>query len=61
MDFIQRYIFPGSNLPSVKAMVNSIAGQSDMMVTGLHDIGRDYALTLNHWRQTVLRAPRRGA
>jgi cyclopropane-fatty-acyl-phospholipid synthase len=32
-------------------MVNSIAGQSDMMVTGLHDIGRDYALTLNHWRQ----------
>lgn len=51
VDFIQRYIFPGSNLPSVKAMVQSIAGQSDMMVTGLHDIGLDYALTLNHWRQ----------
>ncbi len=51
VDFIQRYIFPGSNLPSVKAMVDSIAGQSDMMVTGLHDIGRDYAITLNHWRQ----------
>ena len=51
VDFIQRYIFPGSNLPSVKAMVSALAGQSDMMVTGLHDIGLDYALTLNHWRR----------
>ncbi len=51
VDFIQRYIFPGSNLPSVKAMVNAVANQSDMMVTGLHDIGLDYALTLNHWRR----------
>jgi cyclopropane-fatty-acyl-phospholipid synthase len=51
VDFIQRYIFPGSNLPSVKAMVNAVATQSDMMVTGLHDIGLDYALTLNHWRR----------
>lgn len=54
VDFIQRYIFPGSNLPSVKAMVNAVAAQSDMMVTGLHDIGRDYALTLNHWRRRFL-------
>jgi len=51
VDFIQRYIFPGSNLPSVKAMVASIASESDMMVTGLHDIGRDYAITLKHWRE----------
>ncbi|MEM1411622.1 MAG: cyclopropane-fatty-acyl-phospholipid synthase family protein [Pseudomonadota bacterium] len=51
VDFIQRYIFPGSNLPSVKAMVNAVAANSDMMVSGLHDIGLDYALTLNHWRQ----------
>lgn len=51
VDFIQRYIFPGSNLPSVKSMVTSIAGQSDMMVTGLHDIGLDYAITLRHWRE----------
>ncbi len=51
VDFIQRYIFPGSNLPSVSAMVSAIAKQSDCMVTGLHDIGLDYALTLNHWRR----------
>lgn len=51
VDFIQRYIFPGSNLPSVSAMVSAIAKQSDCMVTGLHDIGLDYAQTLNHWRR----------
>jgi len=51
VDFIQRYIFPGSNLPSVSAMASSIARQGELMVTGLHDIGRDYALTLEHWRR----------
>jgi cyclopropane-fatty-acyl-phospholipid synthase len=50
VDFIQRYIFPGSNLPSVSAMVNSIATRSDLLVTGLEDIGLHYAITLNHWR-----------
>lgn len=51
VDFIQRYIFPGGALPSVSAMVSSIARKSDLMVTGLHDIGLDYATTLSHWRR----------
>ena len=50
VDFIQRYIFPGSCLPSLKVMMETIAKVSDMVVTTVEDIGQDYALTLNHWR-----------
>jgi cyclopropane-fatty-acyl-phospholipid synthase len=51
VDFIQRYIFPGSCLPSLGVMTETIARVSDMRVTDVEDIGRDYALTLNHWRR----------
>ena len=51
VDFIQRYIFPGGCLPSIKVMANSVATHTDMMITGLHDIGQDYAKTLSHWHQ----------
>ena len=51
VDFIQRYIFPGSCLPSLEVMKATIAKVSSMMVTNVEDIGQDYALTLNHWRR----------
>lgn len=51
VDFIQRYIFPGSCLPSLAVMKETIAKVSDMVVTTVDDIGLDYALTLNHWRR----------
>jgi len=51
VDFIQRYIFPGSCLPSLGVMTETISRVSDMLVTDVEDIGRDYALTLNHWRR----------
>jgi len=51
VDFIQRYIFPGSCLPSLAVMHATIANVSDMVVTTVEDIGQDYALTLNHWRR----------
>ena len=50
VDFIQRYIFPGSLLPSLSLMINSIKRKSDLQVTSLDDIGPHYATTLNHWR-----------
>ena len=50
VDFIQRYIFPGSCLPSLKVITETISKVSDMAVTTVEDIGQDYALTLNHWR-----------
>jgi len=51
VDFIQRYIFPGSNIPSVTAMLNSITQHTDMRLFDLEDIGPDYATTLRMWRE----------
>jgi cyclopropane-fatty-acyl-phospholipid synthase len=51
VDFIQRYIFPGSCIPSVAALTRSIARASDLRAFDLEDIGPHYATTLAHWRQ----------
>jgi cyclopropane-fatty-acyl-phospholipid synthase len=50
VDFIQRYIFPGSCIPSVAALTGSIARASDLRLFHLEDIGPHYATTLAHWR-----------
>ncbi|WIO74836.1 cyclopropane-fatty-acyl-phospholipid synthase family protein [Porticoccaceae bacterium LTM1] len=50
VDFIQRYIFPGSCIPSVAAMTDAIAKHSDLRLYNLEDIGPHYATTLAHWR-----------
>ena len=55
VDFIQRFIFPGSFIPSVSAIVNSSAKQSDLRLINLEDQGESYALTLNHWRQRFIK------
>jgi len=51
VDFIKRYIFPGSFIPSVSAMVGSAARATDMRLFHLEDIGPSYALTLKAWRE----------
>jgi cyclopropane-fatty-acyl-phospholipid synthase len=53
VDFIQRYIFPGSCIPSITAMVRSITQSSDMRLVDLTDIGPHYATTLRKWRENV--------
>jgi cyclopropane-fatty-acyl-phospholipid synthase len=50
VDFIQRFIFPGSCIPSVTALLNSITAASDMRLFHLEDIGPHYAKTLACWR-----------
>ena len=50
IDFIQRYIFPGSGLPSSAVMTDSVARNTDMRLLGLEDIGLHYATTLDRWR-----------
>lgn len=50
-DFIQKFIFPGSLLPSVKVMNESIAQKTNMKVTDLERIGPSYATTLNMWSE----------
>lgn len=51
VDFIQRYIFPGSCIPSVAAITDAVARVSDMRLVDLKDIGPDYAITLQRWRE----------
>ena len=51
VDFIQRYIFPGSCIPSVTAMLTSITRTSDLRLFDLEDIGPHYATTLRMWRE----------
>ncbi len=56
VDFIKRYIFPGSFIPCVSAIVASAARSTDLRLINLEDQGESYALTLNHWRKSFLAA-----
>lgn len=51
IDFIQRYIFPGSGLPSSAVMTDTVARHTDLRLLDLEDIGLHYAKTLHHWRR----------
>ncbi|HEX4481692.1 MAG TPA: cyclopropane-fatty-acyl-phospholipid synthase family protein [Rudaea sp.] len=51
VDFIKRYIFPGSFIPSVSAITSAIARSSDLKLFHCEDIGPSYALTLAAWRE----------
>ena len=50
VDFIKKYIFPGGFLPSVTAMLDTVATHTDMKLFHLQDIGPHYAKTLKDWR-----------
>lgn len=51
IDFINRYIFPGGCLPSVAALGDAVARNTDLRIFHLEDIGPHYATTLHHWRE----------
>jgi cyclopropane-fatty-acyl-phospholipid synthase len=51
-DWIQQYIFPGSQIPSVGA-VERAAALTRLGVVGLEEIGPHYADTLKIWRENV--------
>jgi cyclopropane-fatty-acyl-phospholipid synthase len=50
VDFIKRYIFPGSCLTSIESMLASITRTTDMKLFHLEDITPHYARTLREWR-----------
>ena len=54
VDFIKRYIFPGSFIPCVTAISQSLARCSDMKLIHMEDITPHYARTLNRWRERFL-------
>jgi cyclopropane-fatty-acyl-phospholipid synthase len=51
-DWIQEYIFPGSLLPSLEAMMRAATRSSALIVHHVEDIGFGYAETLRRWRET---------
>ena len=51
VDFIQRFVFPGSFIPSVAAITESVRRHTDLKVFHLEDIGPHYATTLRLWRE----------
>jgi cyclopropane-fatty-acyl-phospholipid synthase len=53
IDFIQKYIFPGSLLPSVSSMVSACQKKTELQLHNLRDIGLHYAKTLALWMEKV--------
>lgn len=49
VDFIQRFIFPGSFIPSFGAILESVRSQSNLVLTHSEDTGFHYARTLRDW------------
>ena len=54
VDFIKRYIFPGSFIPCVTAITQSATAVTDMKLTHMEDITPHYARTLAAWRERFL-------
>jgi cyclopropane-fatty-acyl-phospholipid synthase len=50
VDFIKRFIFPGSFIPSVQGMLEAKTRACDLALVRLEDFGDSYARTLHAWR-----------
>ena len=53
VDFIKRYIFPGSFIPCVSVLTGA-AARAGLRMTSLEDIGPSYALTLREWHRRFM-------
>ncbi|MBI5551630.1 MAG: class I SAM-dependent methyltransferase [Desulfobacterales bacterium] len=51
VDFIKRYIFPGSCIPSVSVMLEAVRRKTDLALCHLEDLTPHYARTLAAWRK----------
>lgn len=49
VDFIQRYIFPGSCIPSLTALSEAMRDSSDLRLVSQQDFAEHYAKTLHMW------------
>ena len=56
VEFIKHYIFPGSCLPSLAAIGDSLARATDLRVADLEDLTPHYPPTLKAWRERFLAA-----
>ena len=51
VDFIKKHIFPGSFIPSITTLLDSVTKKTSCVLVNLEDFGFDYALTLWSWRE----------
>lgn len=51
VDFIKRYVFPGSFIPSIAALIAAKTRASELALVHLEDFGSSYARTLQCWRE----------
>jgi cyclopropane-fatty-acyl-phospholipid synthase len=54
VDFIKKYIFPGSCLISISQITNAIKNRTDLEIVNLEDISKHYAKTLCEWRKNFI-------
>ena len=54
VDFIKKYIFPGSCLISISQITNAIKNRTDLEIVNLEDICKHYAKTLCEWRKNFI-------
>ena len=54
VDFIKRYIFPGSCIPSTARIMDCVARKTDFRLDDLEDITLHYARTLKDWRDALM-------
>ena len=54
VDFVKRWVFPGSDLLSLQAISAALAGQTSMSLIHLEDLTPHYARTLAAWRERFL-------
>ena len=55
VDFIKKYIFPGSCLISISQITEAIKTKTDLNLIDLEDITEHYATTLNRWRKMFIK------
>ena len=53
-DWIQKYIFPGAQLASLRGILDSLARATQLSLFHAEDMGTHYARTLNAWRERFL-------
>lgn len=56
-DFIKRYIFPGSCIPSATSLLQAATRSSDLCLRSFRDLTPHYAKTISLWRENL--APHR--
>jgi cyclopropane-fatty-acyl-phospholipid synthase len=54
VDYIKRFVFPGSFIPSLNAILAAKTRASDLQLVAQQDFGYSYALTLRAWRQRFM-------